>query len=59
MQTIVSASGGVATLRAPPTSQPAVAPFGYYMLFLVGDMTSTGNTYSEGRWLRMDRVTSS
>ncbi|GLC62282.1 hypothetical protein PLESTB_001865900 [Pleodorina starrii] len=50
---LVSDDGKAVTLRAPPLNQPAVAPFGYYMLFLLGENTVTGRTYSEGCWISL------
>ncbi|GLC39126.1 hypothetical protein PLESTM_000842400 [Pleodorina starrii] len=53
---IVSDAGTSLTLRAPPKDQPAVAPFGYYMLFLLGEHSSTGRTYSEGCWMKLEEA---
>ncbi len=51
MQNVASTVGGRAVIRAPPTSQPAAAHAGYYLLFLLGGNTATGRTYSEGSWI--------
>ncbi|GIL50456.1 hypothetical protein Vafri_6647 [Volvox africanus] len=46
-------SSGVAQVQAPPLSQPAAAHAGYYQLFLLGTQTATGQTYSQGVWVKL------
>ncbi|GLI60878.1 hypothetical protein VaNZ11_003097 [Volvox africanus] len=55
---LVSVSSGVAQIRAPPLSQPMAAHAGYYQLFLLGTQTATGQTYSEGVWVKLADLSS-